>query len=280
MTLGQMESVNSDHAIPVAKKYQALSGIWQSTVSARVERLQSMSTTELQEAFTATHRVLFYALAAGEPEATMWGGRLGEIYGELRRRGSGDTGQAEILFDQLVTLRQFDEAASLKASAPELSLRVVPVVRFAQGFDERLPAAMTLRHDGEWDVANVALTDVSVVALVGCPMSAKAVAEINEAPNLARMLDNASAVWLTDSSAVSMEGLVSWWMQEFPRQQLRVAWRNHSWPRIEFDSMPKFHFLRDGRVVGTYVGWGNDSPSELRSSLDSLMANPRGDSSG
>ena len=265
----EMERVGADEGISVATKYATLAALWESTVGASFADLRSMPLAELQAAFTATDRVLFYALLAGERAPGAWGDRLAAAHDELVRRGVEDAARAESLFDQLLALRRFDEAASLKASTPALSKRLVPVVRIAPGFDEALPAAMTLREDGEWDVQNVSIPDSAVVALVGCPTSAAAVAEINDVADVASALDDAGVIWLSDASALAMEGLAAWWREEFPRQPLRIAWRNHTWPHIEFDSMPKFHFLRGGRVVAKHEGWGDDSLAELSTALGS-----------
>ena len=268
--LQSMQRLNTDHDLPLSEKFARLSNL----ASAFGDAPGVLSDIQLRDAFTAASMTLFYATLAGDRTADRWLDQLQATYSELQRRALVDDSETLALFDHLITLRRFDDASALKLASAALSGRIVPSVHFAPGFDERQRATMTLRQDGEWDVANAKLGARSVVAVVGCANSAGAVSGLASDAALMQRLDDANVLWLTDASALAMEGAVAWWNAELPNQPVQVAWRNDVWTGIDFGTMPTFHYVRNGRVIGKHDGAEPSTPREIRAGLEALSASP------
>ncbi|MGO4551838.1 hypothetical protein AB4059_12125 [Lysobacter sp. 2RAF19] len=264
-----MAEINADREATLQVKAQRLSEAWTHGFAPLFDNLQAASDASLEAAFDATDMLLFYATLAGDGAADRWLDRLADIASELRQRDAGGVEQTAKVFAHLLTLRRFDEARALREANPALHVLAVPTLRFAEDFQGNAPAAMTRQADGAWHVENIALADVGMVAVIGCPTSAKAVAAIAKDPLLVEKLERVGVVWLADASAMSA---AAGWNAALPDQPMRVAWRNGAWPGIAFDSMPAFFFLQEGRVVAyDRQGWG-DGPmqSSLHASLDRL----------
>jgi hypothetical protein len=267
--LAALKAIDGDLTESVASKSRRMSEAWSKEVERLLAHPHGASNDELNAAFSATDLVLFYATLAGDAKADAWLDRLVAIHSSLRQRQSSGGEQTAQLFKHLVVLRRFDEARALRDADPSLRNVTVPTVRFAADFRDDAPATMTRRADGAWDVANVSLADVGMVAVVGSQASAKAVAALATDATLAEKLDGAGVVWLADASALFA---VDPWNAELPEQPLQVAWRNSAWKGIAFDAMPSFFFLREGRVVATETADWNDHATQanLHATLDRL----------
>lgn len=120
--LKAMERVNDEVGSGVRIKFERLAKLAGEFGAAP----RGLSNPQLRDAFKATSMTFFYASLSGDRDADQWLDRLEVVYRELQQRGLVEDAQTIELFDHLLTMRRFDDAAALKHEPARLPIATSP----------------------------------------------------------------------------------------------------------------------------------------------------------
>lgn len=212
----------------------------------------------------AARRAVFYARVD-------WAlARLRAVVEEAHRRGLADSGELSNLFTAYQAAGRYQAARRLRADFPDAGLPQVPEL-VPPPAPEREGSRKVWRVDGE---ANRLLGDwlapdgakLLVVTSPGCSFCRAAASEL-PADEVLGPLVGSNAVWLAERSMNNTFRSIVQWNERFPQSPTLLVDDPADWPIAEFESTPQFHFVRDGEIVHTLVGW-RGGPEALRSLAD------------
>ena len=113
------------------------------------------------------------------------------------------------------------------------------------------------------------LAPTQILVTAGCHFSADAAEDISADPVLGPVFAR-HAHWLVGAPGVESMDAVRKWNQRFPGAQAEMIHDRGEWSIFPTWSMPKFHIVRDGKVVETVKGWPRSPMSNRQSLIDAL----------
>jgi hypothetical protein len=226
------------------------------------DQLKSVSPHDLALLFRAAGEAQFYVAT----DAHLQDMRLD--LNELDQRGMAQPEQVQSLYQQLITLRRFDQAHQLAQHYPQASLdEPPPFIDQSVAMMKHAPTMLLINQDGT-SMQRVAVdmhAHTRIVVIAGCHFSADAAKAIQADPSLAKLF-KAHAIWLADSSESLQD--VKAWNREHPDQSIGVAWSNTEWNMVDTRRIPTFYIFRDGKLVTQWAGWdANTGMQTLRANL-------------
>ena len=189
---------------------------------------------------------------------------------EARSRGLADSEDVADLFKAYQAAGRYEAARQLRAEYPDAGLPQVPEVVPAP--TPRPQDARTVWHvDGEANRLRgdwLALEEAKllIVTSPGCGFCRAAAREL-PADEVLGSLMQSHAIWLAERSMNNTFRSIAHWNEHYPHSPTVLVDDPADWPIDEFKSTPQFHFVRDGEIVDTLVGW-RGGPESLRALAD------------
>jgi hypothetical protein len=231
------------------------------TVEAQAPELAEIGSADLGRWFDAVYSVAFYSGAQETVD------RLQAVHTELDRRDLATVEQHQHLHQTLVQMRRFEAANALARAHPEASDELLPAIESAPGLDAAQPSLLQI-DPVEPRLRRVpatlaGFTGIVAVASPGCHFSRNAVGAIERDPTLRELFERHARWWIPPYSWLHLEHQQAW-NREHPLAAMSLVYAVSDWPQLVLNSLPTFHFLRDGVLVGTVSGWPKEgSRNEL-----------------
>ena len=183
------------------------------------------------------------------------------LLAELDARGVARASDRAALRDVLLATGRLDDAARLRDDAASGPSRQ-PLARGAAPGQARYwrwdPDGHTMREEA-LDLAHG--THLVVDSSPGCAFCARAVAQIDADPALAALFRD--ALWISRPEMGLDPAYWHAWNAAHPAHAIVVVTDAQGWDLAAQWSTPRFRFLRDGRVVASFLGWTADSRAAL-----------------
>jgi len=169
----------------------------------------------------------------------------------------------------LLAGRRFEQARSFTASHPEAGLSALPVFDDPLANDAR--ATVWRMDPGGQRLTRTAidLAPTQILVTAGCHFSADAAEDISADPMLGPVFAR-HAHWLVGTPGVESIDAVRDWNMRFPDAQAEMIHDRSEWSIFSTWSMPKFHIVRDGKVIETVKGWPRSPTSNRQPLIDAL----------
>jgi hypothetical protein len=187
--------------------------------------------------------------------------------GELERRGAATPEELRRMRNALLAAKRFDEAAHFVVAHPDAGLAPVPRFVDAGGNASGPRSAWRDAGDGRFERVALDLGPTQVLVLAGCHFSEDAAREIAADPVLGPAF-RAHATWLGMPPGSEDPADVVEWNRAHPQAPMLTLYDRADWPMFPIWRMPSFYVLRDGKVLGSVVGW---KPAGARDELIALL---------
>jgi hypothetical protein len=218
----------------------------------------------LRRLFEAAYVTVFYTHDAAVADTAH------KLLHVLEGRGAATDAQRTDLHKLWVLTRRFERANALAEAFPQLSRRWIPVVDDQTVDGAGSPTALFVTPDAglvRREVRLDAAAEVLVVASSSCGFSLRAVQAI-EADPLLRAVFERHARWVQGPTGYLDVPAMQEWNRSHPLAPLMHAWSTAEWAPLDLHRMPVFHFLRDGEIVHSVIGWrGAESQAEVADGL-------------
>lgn len=218
--------------------------------------LRAYPPESLRLILTALDDVAFYS--HGDPAYV---DREAKVFDELSARRVQTKDDVEKMFQRELSARHFERAAELKRRFPEVVLWDVPTIvdesRGATGAYAVYDISADAKTASIKSLAIGSGPKIVVAAFGGCPVTARA---MKYARSDARITDALRSLGILLTVRFEPDGVALLNSQGLPMRAY-VARSQKDWPAIDFSRSPTFYFLKDGKVVYQFVGWGPDSES-------------------
>jgi hypothetical protein len=187
--------------------------------------------------------------------------------GELERRGAAKLEELARMRNALLAARRFDDAANFGAA--HLQAEFAPLPRFVDGGNiaPGQPSAWRDAGDGRFERIALDLAPAQILVMAGCHLSDDAARDIAADPVLGAAF-RAHATWLGQPPGIEDPADVAEWNRAHPQAPMLTLYDRAEWPMFPEWRMPTFYVVRDGKVVGTVVGW---KPADARGALVALL---------
>lgn len=186
---------------------------------------------------------------------------------ELEHRGAAKREELARMRNALLSARRFDDATKFGASHPKAGLAPLPRFVDAGNIASGQPSAWREAGDGRFERVGLDLGPAQVLVMAGCHFSDDAAREISADPVLGPAF-RAHATWLGLPPGPEDPADVAEWNRAHPQAPMLTLYDRAEWPMFPQWRMPSFFVVRDGRVVGTVIGW---KPADARDALVALM---------
>jgi hypothetical protein len=197
-----------------------------------------------------------YALAA--MQATL---------GELERRGAAKQEELTRMRNALLAARRFDDAASFGAAHPQAEFAPLPRFVDAGNIAPGQRSVWRDTGDGRFERVAMDLAPAQVLVMAGCHFSGDAAREIAADPVLGPAF-RAHATWLGQPPGAEDPDAVAEWNRVHPQAPMLTLYDRAEWPMFPEWRMPTFYVVRDGKVLGSVIGW---KPADARGTLIGLL---------
>lgn len=184
------------------------------------------------------------------------------VLAEAHERGLAEGGAYRSLFSAYQAAGRYDEAEALREAFPQAGLPEPPEVRQPQTTQ---PEGSRLvwrvdgdsnRLEGEWLSLDEA--QLLVVTSPGCGYCRAAVQRLQDDEILGPLVRQHSA-WLAERSLNNTFQSVAQWNAHYPDVPTLFVDEPDDWPIPAFSATPRFHFVQDGTILHTLVGWQGGS---------------------
>ena len=181
---------------------------------------------------------------------------------EKLRRGDRAPRDLKRMFFAFMGARMFDQAAALRKRFPDIPFPSMPE-KFLTAASPG-PGRPVYSVGEDWksvELTALALdhgTRVAMLLFPGCPSAESATRDLLADPVTARVLRE-HGVLLTER--FDAEGVAAW-KRRFGLESFVIARRASDFPEFNFDSSPRFYFLKDGIVKSEMTGWGGSEGAE------------------
>lgn len=186
---------------------------------------------------------------------------------ELERRGAGKPAELARMRNALLSARRFDDAAKFGASHPKAGLASLPRFVDSGNIPAGKPSVWREAGNGSFERIALDLAPAQVLVMAGCHFSDDAAREIAADPVLGAAF-RAHATWLGQPPGAEDPADVAEWNRAHPQAPILTLYDRAEWPMFPEWRMPTFYVVRDGRVVGTVIGW---KPADARDALVALL---------
>lgn len=216
------------------------------------DRLKTYSTETLKLLLESLNTLSFYSRGA-QPHLS----RQELVFGELLRRQSTTSNDVQDVFQRYLAARLFEKAKVFKERFPNAALWDVPTIIESNNLAGKSHRAFDISRDSR--TATVMYLPVEtgpkivIVAINSCPVTAEALKYIESDKALLQTLQ-AHGMILT----IRFEpGGVAYRNSTTTAARTYVAYSEADWPDIDFSRSPTFYFLKDGKIMHRFVGWGS-----------------------
>jgi hypothetical protein len=253
----------------ISAKADAMFWLYERSIAKQVEDMRGLTDENIHEMFRVSEIAEFYARFGDYANRDIYLSVLLRVARELERRGIIEASEVESHYDLLVNARKFSLASDVRRAHASAQLAALPKVFQPARIDKTLAASYRAGEGGALVLSNVEFpSDAYVVVVAGCHMARHAAKAIVESAQLSLLFEEASVLWVTDSSVQLDSQMLDEWNLEFPDFRLQIAYDNAAWKDVNFETIPTFHFFKAGKLIDTQVGWDLDkSPSLLLESL-------------
>ena len=186
---------------------------------------------------------------------------------ELELRGVAKREELAGMRSILLSARRFDDAARFGASHPKAGLAPLPRFVDAGNVAAGQPSVWREAVDGRFERVALDLGPAQVLVMAGCHFSDDAARDISADPVLGPVF-RAHATWLGLPPGPEDPADVAEWNRAHPQAPMLTLYDRAEWPMFPEWRMPTFYVVRDGRIVGSVVGW---KPADARGSLIALL---------
>lgn len=186
---------------------------------------------------------------------------------ELERRGAANAEELSRMRNAFLATRRFDEAANFSAAHPEAEFAPLPRFVDARNIAPGQPSVWRDTGDGRFERVAMDLGPAQVLVMAGCHFSDDAAREIAADPVLGPAF-RAHASWLGQPPGIEDPADVPEWNRAHPQAPMLTLYDRAEWPMFPEWRMPTFYVVRDGKVVGTVIGW---KPTDARGALIALL---------
>ncbi|HTM70131.1 MAG TPA: hypothetical protein VL118_04530 [Luteimonas sp.] len=186
---------------------------------------------------------------------------------ELEHRGAAKREELARMRNALLSARRFDDAAKFGASRPKAGLAALPKFVDAGNVAAGQPSAWREAVDGRFERIALDLGPPQVLVMAGCHFSDDAAREISADPVLGPAF-RAHATWLGLPPGPEDPADVAEWNRAHPQAPMLTLYDRAEWPMFPQWRMPSFYVVRDGRIMGTVIGW---KPADARDALVALL---------
>ena len=187
--------------------------------------------------------------------------------GELERRNAAKPEELLRMRNALLAARLFDEAASFSEAHPEAGFAPLPRFVDAGKAAAGQPTAWRDAGNGRFERIGLDLGPTQVLVMAGCHFSGDAARGIAADPVLGPAF-RAHATWLGMPPGNEDPADVAEWNREHPQAPMLTLYDRADWPMFPHWRMPTFFVMRDGRIVGSVIGW---KPADARGALIAML---------
>jgi hypothetical protein len=180
------------------------------------------------------------------------------VFEEMAARKIQDSGDIEDLFHKYLAARMFDRAKALRARFPSANLWKVPEIVESNDAGGGRYKVFDISDDAQ--TATVKYLPVGmgpkivIAAIGGCPVTARALKYAQTDKDMLRALQ---ANGFIVTKRFEPAG-VAFMNSKTSAARLYVAYTVKDWPGFDFSRSPTFYFLKDGKILHEFVGWGDD----------------------
>jgi hypothetical protein len=189
------------------------------------------------------------------------------VVAELHRRGAATREDLVKTRNALLAARRFDDALEFGGTYPGAAL--APLPRFVDAGDvpRGRPSVWRETAAGRFDRVGLDLGPAQVLVMAGCHFSGDAAREIAADPVLGPAF-RAHATWLGMPPGNEDPADVAEWNRAHPQAPMLTLYDRDEWPMFPQWRMPTFFVMRDGRIIGSVVGW---KPADAREALIAML---------
>lgn len=218
----------------------------------QLHHLETKNWTEDRIYFDSLKRINFYLK---DPRLNII---LERLYWKLWETGFAKEEDAKDLYGYFLVHRQFEEAMALYKKLPSfLTESYMPILKIG-GPGQQIPGP-SLLHLGDLNKAELkpfpasTFTGVIILASPNCQYSLNALNDLQKNQNKElRSLKN--TVVITPQQNIDYREMKKW-NKAHPTLQFKMVYRESDFALFEFNSVPKFYFLKNGNVVFSFEGW-------------------------
>ena len=181
------------------------------------------------------------------------------------------------MFAAMIAVRRFDRAREI-ATAYAFEHERVPSAVVGEPDDGR-PAGFDVEEDGNTpNRVHPALDGERIVAVVtpDCHFAEKALPDIASDPELGPLFRMRAYLLVPQERDLGLDDVLAW-NRQHPDLPMRLVERERDWPGIDWDSIPAFFRLFDGKVIDSVRGWPPDGRSAdmIRVWTEKLPSSPK-----
>lgn len=223
-----------------------------------LKQLQTKNWTEDRITFDSLRRINFYL------KDTRINILLERLYWKLRETGFATEQDAQDLYDYYLVNRQSDEAAAFYKKLPDfLTEKYRPILKISGPTQQTTgPSLLHLKSLKTADLKPFPISSFSGVVIIAspnCQYSLNALGDLQKAQKKQNHLLKSTVV-VTPQQDIDY-GYVLKWNQSHPNLQFKMAYHESDFAEYDFDSVPKFYFLKNGTVVHSFDGWSQEEKS-------------------
>jgi hypothetical protein len=215
-------------------------------------------------------RLLWRAAAWAAIAAPSAADAASSIFEEGERRNIVDRIDARQMRNILLTGRRLEQARRFTVAHPDAGLSTLPVFDDPQAGAAQPATVWRMSADGNrLTRATIDLEPTQILVTAGCHFSVDAAQDIPADPILGPVFAR-HAHWLVNTPGVEDIEAVREWNRRFPTAQPEMIHDRAGWSILPTWSMPKFHMVRDGKVIETVEGWPRSPTSNRQPLIDAL----------
>lgn len=233
-------------------------------------RLRGFSDKTIEDLYDAVGRVTFHLPDDSDSLALQ-----ARLLMEKVARGTRTERDLRDMYLAYVAARDFTAAKNLRTASPGVEFPFVPEILppSKESANVRWRAYDILEEGEKARLLDLPLgtgSKVVVAMLTSCGVTERALQEILADAQVAESF-RASGFLLT--TRFDAKGVAKW-RGHFGFEKVYVAAKAADFPGIDFRSSPHFYFLKDGKVVSHFEGWGKgdgyDTMAQLRDGLKTI----------
>lgn len=186
---------------------------------------------------------------------------------ELERRQDATPEELLAMRNALLAARRFDDAARFSDAHPGIEIPELPRFIDAGGIGANAATVWREAADGRFERIALDLAPTQILVEAGCHFAEDAAREIASDPVLGPVFrDHAS--WLSMPPGPEDPAGLAEWNRAHPDAPLLALYDRDEWPMFPRWRMPTFHVVRDGKVLGSVLGW---KPEGARDELVAML---------
>jgi len=186
---------------------------------------------------------------------------------ELHGRGAATREELAKTRNALLLARRFNDAAEFGAAYPRTGLAPLPRFVDAGVVPRGRPSVWRETVAGRFERIGLDLGPTQVLVMAGCHFSDDAAREIAADPVLGPAF-RAHATWLGTPPGNEDPADVAKWNRAHPHAPMLTLYDRAEWPMFPHWRMPTFFVIRDGRIVGSVLGW---KPADAHEALIAML---------